>query len=255
MEDFIKNIKAQLYDRVTSPLSFSFIVSWALWNYRYLIIIISSMEPDKKFSAIDSLSAAYTSNWVYWLQFGFVFPLVTTCLYIFVYPLPAKFVFRYVREKQRELKTIQTSIDDETPMSMEESRALKRHVREIVKEHEAEINDRDELIERLRQQPRASSPEGEPTETVVEVRPPEPPAIRLPVLTPSQLATLKKIAESSSGVTFSRLLPAPSGDLRVRAEYDLDKLVELGFIKRTFQAGEYIFNPTPKGRAYLIENS
>lgn len=252
MEDFVKNIKAQLYDRVSSPLSFSFIVSWAIWNYRYLIIIISTMEPDKKFSAIDSLSAAYTSNWVYWLQFGILFPLLTTFLYIFVYPLPAKFVFRYVREKQRELKTIQTSIDDETPMSTEESRALKRQVREIVKEYEAEISEKDELIGRLRQQSQRSTPEVLPPET--EIIPPSPLENRIRELSSSQLSVLKKIAEAPNSITVDRLLPGP-GSERVRAEYDLDQLSTLNYIKKVFHAGVPAYKAMPTGRAYLIENS
>lgn len=252
MEDFVKNIKAQLYDRVSSPLSFSFIVSWVIWNYRYLIIVISSMEPDKKFSAIDALSAAYTSNWVYWLQFGILFPLLTTFLYIFLYPLPAKFVFRYVREKQRELKTIQTSIDDETPVSTEESRALKRQVREIVKDYEAEISEKDELIGRLRQQSQRSTPEVLPPET--ETLPPSPLENRTRGLTSSQLSVLKKIAEAPNSVTKDRLLPA-SGNERVMAEYDLDQLSTLNFIKQVVHAGMTAFKATPSGRAYLIENS
>lgn len=252
MEDFVKNIKAQLYDRVSSPLSFSFIVSWVIWNYRYLIIVISSMEPDKKFSAIDALSAAYTSSWVYWLQFGILFPLLTTFLYIFVYPLPAKFVFRYVREKQRELKTIQTSIDDETPVSTEESRALKRQVREIVKDYEAEISEKDELIGRLRQQSQRSTPEVSPQET--ETLPPSPLETRPRRLTSTQLSVLKKIAEAPNSITRADLLPA-SGNERVMAEYDLDQLDKINYIKQVIHAGMTAFKATPSGRAYLIENS
>lgn len=109
MDDYIKSIKAQLYDRAVSPLFGTFALSWAAWNYKFIVLLVSTMEVEKKLSYIPSV--LYTS-WGDRLGTGLIFPAITTFAFIYGYPHVAKPVYRYVRQKQKELREIKHAIEE-----------------------------------------------------------------------------------------------------------------------------------------------
>lgn len=50
MGEIIKSMKAFLYGRSSSPLFGAFIVSWAVWNYRVIITLLSNEKLADKFT-------------------------------------------------------------------------------------------------------------------------------------------------------------------------------------------------------------
>jgi len=101
IDDVIKTLKAHLYERASSPLFGAFFVSWCLWNYRFLMVVFSSLPVQEKFQLIES--TIFIDKWSYATR-GSILPLITTLLVIFVYPYPAKFVYGFWRRRQKELK-------------------------------------------------------------------------------------------------------------------------------------------------------
>lgn len=167
MDDLVTTMKAQLYERVSSPLTVSFVLSWCGWNFRLIAVLLSSIDPAVKFRMIDTV--LYPDVWTLWLH-RLIGPLVTCLLYVFVYPYPERWAFSWAKKKQRDLKAIQASLDSDIPLTPEQSRELrlkcKRAVEEtqsIVAEHEEKVasfsvelsqlkdqlSQKDEQIERL----------------------------------------------------------------------------------------------------------
>ena len=56
VEESIKSIKAELYDRVLSPLIFGFCIAWCVWNYKFFKLTNGHLH-DKL--AADSIFLAY----------------------------------------------------------------------------------------------------------------------------------------------------------------------------------------------------
>ena len=54
IEDISKSIKANMYERATSPLFGAFAISWAIWNYKTILAILSSMTVKEKVSYIEN---------------------------------------------------------------------------------------------------------------------------------------------------------------------------------------------------------
>ncbi|MBF8704701.1 hypothetical protein [Pseudomonas putida] len=136
LNDIATTIKAQLYDRITSPLLGSFILSWCLWNWKVLLILVSNLSATEKITYIElnffPTAKAYVSN-------GLAAPLLLTLIIIYLYPIPAKIIYRKTRNDHRDLKEIQQSIEDSTPMPMEDARALRQLLRNIQNQHEEEM--------------------------------------------------------------------------------------------------------------------
>lgn len=144
----MKSIRATLYDRTSSPLFGSFAISWVAWNLRLVIVIFSEMTVQQKFGYIDTI--LYADPLWRWLPLA-LGPFLTTLVILFVYPWPAQWVYRFWRHRQRELKQIRQKIEDETPLTMQESKAIRRQVIEIQTEYETQLNRRGEEIARLKQ--------------------------------------------------------------------------------------------------------
>ncbi|WP_116343830.1 hypothetical protein [Enterobacter cloacae] len=135
-EDLIKTVKAQLYDRLTSPLLGCFLLSWAIWNYKFIFTLFSDMKIEDKFKFIDgSIYSGYYSHVIY----GLLLPFITTLFFIFIYPYPAKFAYAFFRKRQAELKEIQQKIDDETPLTRDEARKIRSDAVKMSIEFQQEI--------------------------------------------------------------------------------------------------------------------
>ena len=205
LDDLAKTVKAQLYERVSSPLLGAFAISWVAWNYRFLLVLFSSMPVAEKFTFIDShIFDSYQGIFLH----GMLYPLITTLLLIFVYPFPAKFVYEYWRTRQRELKEIQQRIDDETPLTREEARELRHETLNARLEFEQELERRSDEITRLKE----TIKDLQPREKTEVDRSPRKSAKSAPtkvaelssLLDEHQIRMLQKIAESSGGILRGR---------------------------------------------------
>ena len=147
-EDVTKSIKSSLYDRVSSPLFGAFTLSWGIWNYKLLLTLLSSMDVQNKIKHIETI---LYPDYQTLLLIGFAYPLVASVLFIFIYPIPAKFIYQYWHSQQIHLKKIKQNIEDETPLTIEESREIRREILNLESQYEAELNRRGAENDRLRE--------------------------------------------------------------------------------------------------------
>lgn len=121
-DDLTKEIKAQLYERAKSPLTGAFLLSWCAWNFHPVAIFFSSLSYDEK---VSHWHAYYSGDWDS-LLFGFIFPFVTSALFILLYPFPAKWAYHYWHWQHTKIKKIQQRLEDETPLTQEEANELRK---------------------------------------------------------------------------------------------------------------------------------
>lgn len=137
LDDLTKEIKAQLYERVKSPLFGAFALSWVAWNYRGLLAVLSKMSVQETVAYIDGL---YPSAWE---KLGYCFggPLFTAVLFLLVYPHPARWMYGYWANQHKKLKQVQQAIEDETPLTQEEANALRKVGLAQVKEFQTQLKE------------------------------------------------------------------------------------------------------------------
>ncbi|MCS0388308.1 hypothetical protein [Vibrio diabolicus] len=140
--DAFTSIKAYMYDRISSPLLGSLLISWMVWNYKLLILLFSSVGYSDKLRYINVL---YSSSYEVYVQ-GLLLPIVTTLLYIFVFPFPAQWVYQFSLKKQKELADIKNEIEDSKLLTVEQSRAVRQKLLEVQREHDLEIEQKDRLL-------------------------------------------------------------------------------------------------------------
>ncbi|MDO8291426.1 MAG: hypothetical protein Q7T29_00960 [Gallionella sp.] len=256
LDDLAKTVKAQLYERVSSPLLGAFGISWIAWNYRFVLVLVSSMPTADKFMYIDSnIFDSYQKIFLH----GTLYPLLTTLSLIFIYPFPAKFVYEYWRKRQRDLKEIQQRIDDETPLTREEARELRHETLNARLEFEQELERRTGEIARLKEtikelQFREKPDTDRPSRKSAKPTPPQTAGTNT-TLDENQVKMLKKIAEP--GAIRKDALISSSGKDKILAEYNLGELeaknyVKVGYNSELMGTSASI---THSGRAYLINQT
>lgn len=151
LDEFSKSLKASLYDRMVSPLFGAFLISWCLWNYRFVLVLFSSMKIDKKFTYIDQILYPHQFPYSLYEFFPlFVGPLLAAILFIILYPYPAKWVYRYARTRQKELKEIRQKIEDETPLTIEEAQKIRKNHLLAQMEFQKDLDQKESEITRLK---------------------------------------------------------------------------------------------------------
>lgn len=257
LDDLAKTVKAQLYERVSSPLLGAFAISWLAWNYRFMLVLVSSMPAAEKFAYIDSnIFDSYQNIFLH----GTLYPLLTTLSLIFVYPFPAKFVYAYWRTRQRELKEIQQRIDDETPLTREEARELRHETLKARLEFEQELGRRSDEITRLKETIKELQPRERTDVDRLSKKPVKPAPTKVAetnnLLDEQQIKMLRKIAESAVGILKQDIISS-SGKDKVLAEYNLGELRTKGYISEEYQhdLGGRAVSVTHPGRSYLINHA
>ena len=136
LEDAWKSIRAALYERTASPLFGAILGSWLVWNHRMILVLFSDESIRWKFNYIDNELYGDLKITFWLLILG---PLLTASFFLFLCPYPARWVYQIWRHNQMKLKKVRQKIEDDTPLTMEESRKLRRQMTRLRDEYEEEI--------------------------------------------------------------------------------------------------------------------
>lgn len=147
MDEVLKSFKAQMYDRVSSPLTFSFLLSWCLWNYRFLLVIVGTSPAAEKFAYIEQHLFV---TWHDYLLRGFLLPLISSLFYIYLYPTPARKVYEFSQSEAVKMKKAQQNSEDQMPISPEDAANLRAEMRKEKRERAEELEKADKTIKQLK---------------------------------------------------------------------------------------------------------
>lgn len=252
LSESVKTIKAQLYERATSPLISVFMISWCIWNYRLIMVVFSDSSVMEKFNLIDNslfntLLACSTR--------GALYPLLTTAFMIFVYPYPAKFVYEFWRKRQKELKEIRQLIEDETPLTKEEAKVIRKDVIKLELEYETELKKKNDDIKRLKEiieEANNNKVDSDIKSTISSADANN----KINKLDDTVKLNYLKMVANSNQPTISRLINA-SADDKIKTQYVLDELVNMKLLIYAYHedAEEYAYSLTHTGRELIVNNT
>ena len=246
VDEIVKSAKAQLSERIASPLIGSFAISWSLWNYKFLVILFSAASVSQTFALVDIM--VFPTTWSLILN-GVLLPAATTFAYLFLYPYPAKYVYEFTRRRQKVINEVRQRIEDETPLTIEESRQLRAEVLQTEKAHQEVVDRLIGEISRLKIEMTNGQPETPSVAPAAEESSQE-------AVTPTQLAVLK-LLEKAGGKMNEDILIKSSKESKVKTEFDLGELVKLEMIKKrhNIQTGENTYEFLHEGRRILLDSA
>lgn len=249
-EDIASSLRQQIRERATSPFMGAFVISWLLWNYRTVLVLASGAELADKLHLLDTL--LYPSELVI-VSKGVFAPMVSALLYIFGYPYPSRWIYKYWKSQQIKNISLRNELEKQELLTAEQSgkiieRAIKAEasLRNIAVKHDEEVSRLENIINE--QSIRLSSSE-------VKDKPDSDPKPKLDAdrFDGTREAVLKLLAKNNdfiprSGIDFSNIQE------KVEWEHAVDLLAEDGFIHRgENDQGRSGLRLQPKGRSYVVK--
>jgi hypothetical protein len=245
LTDILESAKQSLFERLSSPLLGAFFLSWCAWNWKFLVILLSDTSITTTFSLIESIAFPDYSTTIFR---GLVFPLLSACAYVFIYPYPARFVYDFTLRRQREINQTKQRISDETPLTIEESRRIRSEYIEKERSHVALVQELSDEIARLNEALGARDKQ-------IKASPPSDAEIPHDRLDESQLELLR-LLEMTGGESPEQDLIQQSSETKVKTEFNIGELERRDLVSRHYsnRARAYIVAFTHDGRRALIES-
>jgi len=183
-----------------------------------------------------------------------VFPLLTTVLFIFFYPYPARAVFEFTRKQQKRLKEIRQRIEDETPLTVEESKQIRTAALQAQLLYEKDMQTLTEENQQLRAELQKLLAQGEKKPKRAETQPTK--ATAEPVQIGAELSeeAIKALVMLSKreGVALDAYIGKLAQDAkisRIKARHLYDQLIGRYVSHDSFHDRVVL---TEKGRALLV---
>lgn len=153
IKDFIETIKAKLYDFYYNPFLISVFISWLIINREYLLIYFSDSAIKTKLELLEnydfSLAVSLPNQTMHIpMFFCLILPILLGLMYVYLYPLFAIRFYEYTLGRNKKLREAKQKIENETLLSIEESRMIRL---EIIKMGE-ESKSKDDKISLLSEQ-------------------------------------------------------------------------------------------------------
>lgn len=245
-DELVKSIRLHMSERLTSPLLGAFVVSWCVWNYKVVVILVSKEPVAASFHLIETL---VWPNQTQLLLRTFAGPLATAMAYLFVYPIPARWVFEYTRMQQRKLLDIRRRIEEETPLTVAESRSLRIESSRIRSELEAELRGKDTELSDLKSEIEELRKTVNPRAIVVQPRQAE---IQL---SDSQERLLNFLGKQYPTAYTERDLANVLGLTALEVSFDLTELTSKSLIEQRGAPGQVrSFTLTHAGRGRVLKH-
>lgn len=194
-------------------------MSWCLWNWKFLVVLFSDASISQTFNMIESISFPDVKSI---FIFGVACPLITSLIYIFLYPFPARFVYGYTLNQNRKNNELRQSISKETLLTQEESDYFKIKYIEVIQKQQDTIQLLNGKIADLTIIPNVTA------EAKIEKSEIEDKSLSAP-LTESQLIILEKISSVGETATQSDVLLFSKLD-KLQVKYDLEELVRKKYL-------------------------
>jgi hypothetical protein len=244
IEDLLKSAKETLAERMASPLLGAFGLAWCLWNYKFLVILFSSASVLQTFKLIEDIAFPDTPSV---LLKGMLYPLASALVYVFAYPYPAQFIYGFTLKRQREINQIKRHIEEETLLTLEESRVIRAEYVQIERKNQEEIDRLNAEVSRLKvaSEQIKKAPSSGTGITSAE---------RMYGSIEATQLTLLQFLEKHGGKASQSQLLKESTEPKVKTEFDLGELERRKLVAKDYNSAykDYTFEFTHEGRRILL---
>jgi len=142
-----KSISSTLYERATSPLFGAFILSWAVWNWRIIMVVFFTEA-----SELEMTKHEYIGNNLLDYQIGLYYPVFSTIIIILIYPFLSILAYWVWLLFEKWKNNIKNRIEGNKLLTLEQSMKLRKIIKGQDEQLESIINEKDNEIELLKDQ-------------------------------------------------------------------------------------------------------
>ncbi len=146
MNDYKTSISEILKERLTSPLYGTFTISWVIWNWDALYVLMFSGNDYRTLFKISLAKHIITNN----INHALYYPIISTIAVITVLPLLSTGAFWLTQKYNGWKANIKNRLDKKVNVDIEKHHGLKLELRRINREHAELIIEKEQEIADLK---------------------------------------------------------------------------------------------------------
>lgn len=143
VEEFANSIVQTVKERLSSPLTGALALSWTVWNYKAVLVLLSTKKVEDKILIIDHLLYQGRIDAIKHLVVG---PLVTAFLVVGLYPMLSLAGYKLWANWQLRFRKVQQALDKERLITKDEYEKWIQESYERTSRHAREIEQKNALI-------------------------------------------------------------------------------------------------------------
>jgi hypothetical protein len=143
IRELLGSVRLYLKDRLSNPLWGAYVIAWAVFNSRLLLVLIGDGGWREKITYIDT--RLYPENWQ-WAWFGLAYPLVVALLFVLIAPFIGRWVTIFLKAREKVTLEQLLAIADETPMPKGVAAQLRQNA---LSERQLRISERQRASEEM----------------------------------------------------------------------------------------------------------
>ena len=155
MKDIKKSLNEILYERTTSPLFGTLIISWTIWNWKIIYLTIFVSESSIPTNKIDYIQTNYTDDKVI-----FLYPIISTVVLLTIIPFISNGAYWLSLKFLKWRKDQKNLVDMKQLLSLEQSIELREKISEqearfekLLENKNLEIKQLNLIMNSLKEQP------------------------------------------------------------------------------------------------------
>jgi hypothetical protein len=152
-ESLGKSLGTFLDERLSNPIVSSFILSWCGWNYKFFVALFSNNTVSETLRIIDRV---LYPNWMYYAFPGFLLPVGSVVLYLWLVPIFTKKYFEWTAKARKAQDEAMYEAEKHKRLSPSDSAALQDTVRRT----QSELDTQTTKVERLKGDLRTAADQG-----------------------------------------------------------------------------------------------
>jgi uncharacterized coiled-coil protein SlyX len=175
LKETINSLKGVLYERISSPLWGTYIISFSIWNWSALLIIFSETKPMTE--KVDLIKTTYVYTEGLFNYSIVLFPLLISIFLLLTIPALKTLHFIYTEYVNTKGKIQRDKFESNTRLSIEQSNDLRRRIfniqtssQEITSFQDQEINALKETISNLRSELDSSEQDDELSQLIEQLQ-------------------------------------------------------------------------------------
>lgn len=127
-KDILESFRVNWISRISSPLFAALAVSWAVWNHRLLFTLFANQTIPWRFAYIDKV---LYPTWEAHVLYHLLLPIVSAIVYLYLFPIPARGVFRHTLKNKVELNNLAKQIEGQRLLTEEDAKALREQMANV----------------------------------------------------------------------------------------------------------------------------
>ncbi|WP_140626391.1 hypothetical protein [Methylibium rhizosphaerae] len=126
LKELLGAVRSQIQERVASPLTGAFVISWGIWNFKLILVVFGDGPYKDKVSFIET---QLYPGWDMGTLRGIAYPALTALAYIYLYLPLAKHVMAHHKRRQNEMRALAAEIDGTKVLTVDQATELREQLR------------------------------------------------------------------------------------------------------------------------------